>query len=89
VGSTALASTSASLSDANPKLPAGTNFCLCRVCCLYFRSVSGFDAHRVSGRCLTQDELRARGYEPSQDGYWRIPAREWTHDYHFAAEVSQ
>jgi hypothetical protein len=70
------------MSCGDAKLPAGSNFCLCKACGLYFRSVGGFDSHRVNRRCLSQDELQARGYEPSHDGYWRIPSREWTHGYH-------
>jgi hypothetical protein len=55
----------------------------CTSCGLTFRSAHGFDKHRIGAyssappaygrRCLTPDELRARGYEPDGKGRWRQP----------------
>lgn len=60
-------------------LPPGSPRCLCRSCGLYFTSDNAFAAHRVGDygidrRCLTEDELRAKGFEPNEAGYWRVPA---------------
>ena len=60
----------------------------CCVCGLVFKSYSGFSSHRVgqfqrySGvgllpstrRCLTTDELRARGFHLDAHGRWRMAA---------------
>ena len=57
----------------------------CTSCWLDFKSVGGFDAHRIFGgkkddwkqrRCLTEKELRAKGYEPNDRKEWRIPMSE-------------
>ncbi len=60
-------------------LPVGSPKCLCRSCGLYWTSEAAFAAHRVgeygiNRRCLTQDELRAKGFAPNEGGYWRKPA---------------
>jgi len=47
--------------------------CHCATCHLTFRSVGGFDEHRVGGRCRTEAELTKRGLEPNADGLWRHP----------------
>ena len=58
-------------------LPPGTGYCHCTACGLTFRSETGFTAHRVGDysqgrrpRCLTVDELTARGWLPNAAGYW-------------------
>lgn len=48
-------------------------------CCKSFRSLGGFDKHRVGPfdgdrRCLTADELAAAGWSVDDDGLWRMPA---------------
>ena len=54
--------------------------CLCRTCGDYFNSVSMFDKHRVgeypARRCLTSEEMSARGYVRNEAGFW-IRARSW------------
>ena len=64
----------------------GDRVCHCSSCHLSFTSVGPFDAHRAAPgddrRCMTGDELRAKGYEPNTNGHWRKPAPEgsfkWT-----------
>jgi hypothetical protein len=53
--------------------------CDCGVCGLRFTGVDAFDAHRVTGgdklrRCLTTDEMRTAGLEPTSRG-WRRAGR--------------
>jgi hypothetical protein len=55
----------------------GERTCHCSACHLTFTSVGPFDAHR-RGRCLSEAELRAKGYEPNEHGHWRKPAPEGT-----------
>lgn len=50
----------------------------CPTCHMTFRSVSGFDKHRFNGTCRTAAEMRERGYEPNDDGHWRLPRPEST-----------
>ena len=52
----------------------------CAACGLLFKSVGGFESHRVgehgwgnTRRCLTESELRAKGFEPNEKGFWRRP----------------
>ena len=49
----------------------------CAACRLRFTSTSSFDKHRVGNyterRCLTESELRTKGFEPNEHGYWRVP----------------
>ncbi len=58
----------------------------CATCGLDFASLSAFDAHRIGThaypwslerpdgrRCLTEDELRARGFTLDTRGRWRRP----------------
>lgn len=54
----------------------GGKTCHCATCHLTFGSVHGFDAHRRQFRCLTETELRDKGYEPNDRGHWRQPAPE-------------
>jgi len=63
----------------DPMLPGGSDTCRCTVCGLYFRRTSTFDAHRIgrpgtpARRCLSPDELVARGWSRDSQGYWRRP----------------
>lgn len=63
----------------DPMLPHGSDRCRCSVCGLYFRRTSTFDAHRIgrpgtpARRCLSSDELAARGWSRDSLGYWRRP----------------
>lgn len=51
------------------------NNCRCNACGLLFKSAASFDKHRTgdytSRRCLTETELRAKGFEPNAKGFWR------------------
>ena len=66
-------------------LPHGSNICLCRACGALFRAVGTFDLHRTgphgARRCMTPDELVARGYIRDPRGRWRLavsrPASAW------------
>jgi phage replication-related protein YjqB (UPF0714/DUF867 family) len=47
----------------------------CQGCKEYFNSTFAFDKHRVGDhgvdrRCLTPDEMRAKGMDVSASGYW-------------------
>lgn len=55
---------------ADPKLPPGTNYCRCGACGEYFKSVSGFDMHRIDSGCLTRAEMLARGMSVNERGYF-------------------
>jgi hypothetical protein len=54
--------------------------CQCTACGLHFYSVVGFDFHRrgpwIARQCMTEAELRAKGYEPNAAGFWRQPGPE-------------
>lgn len=39
-------------------------------CDRYFSSVGSFDKHRREGRCLTEEEMTARGMLVNARGYW-------------------
>lgn len=54
----------------------GGKICHCATCHLTFTSVNGFDGHRRNGHCLSESDLRAKGYEPNDRGHWRKPAPE-------------
>lgn len=50
----------------------------CGACGLYFTSTCAFDSHRkgkhgVNRHCLREAELRAKGFEPNERGFWRQP----------------
>ena len=61
---------------------------MCSACGLAFKSVSGFEKHRVGAftgehpnygrRCLSPDELQAIGMEPNEKGKWRVPVPDST-----------
>lgn len=52
----------------------------CTACGLLFTHTYGFDAHRVgpytARRCLTVEELTAKGYAANGAGFWRKPKPE-------------
>lgn len=58
--------------DDNPALTGSR--CRCSACGLTFRSVSGFDRHRIgppaTRRCLTPAELEAAGWRLNAAGLW-------------------
>lgn len=49
-------------------------------CCKSFRSLTGFDKHRTGKyepnerRCMTADELTAKGWTCDDNNTWRMPA---------------
>lgn len=48
---------------------------LCRACGLYFNSTAAFDKHRTGQhgkdrRCMTVDEMKAKGMATNGRGYW-------------------
>ncbi len=51
----------------------GFSLCHCPTCHLTFTAIGGFDDHRTAGRCRNEDEIRARGFEPNENGCWRRP----------------
>lgn len=60
----------------------GERVCHCGVCHLTFTSVGPFDFHqtitRKRVRCMSEQQLRAKGYEPNDNGHWRKPRPEDT-----------
>jgi hypothetical protein len=48
--------------------------CQCAACGQYFNSTYAFDKHRVGDytgrRCLTVDEMRAKGMAQKPEGWW-------------------
>lgn len=48
--------------------------CQCAACLEYFNSTGMFDRHRIGGyasrRCLSADELMAKGYLKNSAGFW-------------------
>lgn len=52
----------------------GHNRCQCAACKEYFNSVAAFDKHRTGRpeerRCMTEEEMRAKGMDKNQVGYW-------------------
>ncbi len=50
--------------------------CQCRTCAEYFNSTRAFDKHRTGTyaqpprRCLSPDEMRARGMSQNAAGFW-------------------
>lgn len=56
-------------------LRPGTRRCQCPTCKEFFRSVSGFDRHRVGAygtgrRCLSPEEMEGRGMARDRLGVW-------------------
>ena len=60
----------------DPKLPPGTNYCLCNVCGAYFSGVKAFDRHRVGSypdrSCLGPVDMSERGFQINAKGYWSV-----------------
>jgi hypothetical protein len=58
-----------------PKLSGNVSHC--RACGLTFTSIHSFDQHRTghypARRCKTEDDLRAAGMSPNEQGRWRVP----------------
>jgi hypothetical protein len=60
---------------------AGATLSQCGGCGLTFVSVEAFEAHRSgshiqrSRRCLTPQEMRAKGMAYNECGAWRMPVR--------------
>jgi len=57
----------------------------CQTCKEYFNSNAPFDKHRtgrygIDRRCLTPDEMRAKGMFINSAGYWITKAREYEKD---------
>jgi len=52
----------------------GGDHCECPACGEYFNSTYAFDTHRTGAwtlrRCLTPDEMRAKGMAVSSTGWW-------------------
>ncbi|MGH7239912.1 MAG: hypothetical protein ACREHG_07585 [Candidatus Saccharimonadales bacterium] len=51
----------------DPKLPPGTNYCLCSSCGRYFGGVNGFERHRISFKCVDPVHV---GLSLNEHGYW-------------------
>lgn len=62
-------------SGSDPKLPTGTNHCLCSACGRYFGGVNGFERHRVKFLCVDPATL---GLVLNDRGYWVRPAPKMT-----------
>jgi hypothetical protein len=63
---------------------------LCRTCGVYFNSTAAFDKHRigthgVDRRCMTVDEMLAKGMAQAASGFWVTALR---HDYDCTADHS-
>lgn len=54
----------------DPKLPPGTNHCLCSACGRYFGGADGFTRHRVNFKCVDPATL---GLTLNRRGYWVRP----------------
>ena len=50
--------------------------CHCSGCHEHFRSISGFDKHRIGRRCLTVEEMLAKKMIHNQEkGFWITESR--------------
>lgn len=54
--------------------------CYCPTCGKYFSRISVFDMHRTGhygggGRCMTTEEMQAKGMKPDAIGVWRGPGK--------------
>jgi hypothetical protein len=56
------------------RLKIGTRFCKCSACGRYFGGVSGFDMHRIGGKCVDPaailDKHNRRKLWLDDRGYW-------------------
>jgi len=55
--------------------------CQCTECKHFFKSTFAFDKHRAGThgadrRCMSEDEMRAKGMDRNQAGYWISAKRE-------------
>lgn len=60
----------------------GETRCQCMACGEYFNRVSTFDKHRVGEygadrRCMTSEEMQAKGWHINAAGFWVTASREW------------
>jgi hypothetical protein len=60
------------------------NRCQCTACGEYFNRVSTFDRHRVGTfgldrRCLTLDEMAAKGWHTNAAGFYVTSSGGWKH----------
>ncbi len=53
-----------------PYLPIGSNVCYCVGCRRIFNSEKPFDMHRVDLKCLTVEQMQARGMVVNALGRW-------------------
>src|SRR6185312_14892036 len=53
--------------SSDPKLPPGTNRCLCSACGRYFGGADGYTRHRVNFQCVNPAIL---GMALNRGGYW-------------------
>jgi len=58
------------------------NRCQCTACGEFFNRVSTFDKHRtgrfgVDRRCLTTEEMQARGWSLNAAGFWITAKGNW------------
>jgi hypothetical protein len=65
--------------ETRPPLRIGSGVCECGGCAERFKSVTGFDRHRVgpgdARRCLTPAEMRGRGMTRNTHGQWITETR--------------
>lgn len=65
----------------------------CSGCKVFFNSVTAFDKHRtgdygVDRRCMTADEMTAKGMSVNEAGYWIGSSMErWKHEDDASEEV--
>lgn len=66
----------------------------CRACTLFFNSTRSFDRHRTgtyrpnTRRCLTIDEMMAKGFTKNAKGWWGVGLRNSQEEGGFEEEVS-
>jgi hypothetical protein len=69
----------------DPMLPYGSPKCQCAACGKYFTSPYAFDEHRLTPkgdgirRCLSGDEMAARGFIRKPSGHWTSAANHRAH----------
>ena len=69
----------------DPKLPIGSNHCLCASCGEYFTTVANFDGHRegksLERRCVDPSTIRRKNgnarYRLNVKGLWASPPTGW------------
>lgn len=75
---------SQNITTAQPRLPPGSRFCLCRRCGQTFLTLAAFDAHRIlrvglaaDRSCETTPYRSELNLTIDARGYWRLPKREY------------